>query len=338
MTTPFTAFYPLVQDRVGSVPTPVLFNAVLRSAREFCDISRAWRIWLPAIGCIEGQGSYSIDPTTVVTATDIVAALYVALTGPNIVTRELIGKPFAEIANRVDPWNQTAGLPQYATRDHNALNVYPPPSDLTNTYLGIMNTALYPNPISAAAPVLSIAVAGTGLTETRQYAYTWQPIGGLETAMSPVGTISCPGNSSIGVTVATPAAGVGFDGGTINVYRMINATQNSVWQQVVQIPVGSTGGVDIVTSVMQWALQVRLAIKPDLTATSIDDLFYYQYGEPIADGAAGFLKKQPSVPWSDPLEGNNLLMVMRAKATDVKGNVEREGMVGRGSVRPRRFQ
>jgi hypothetical protein len=50
-------------------------------------------------------------------------------------------------------------------------------------------------------------------------------------------------------------------------------------------------------------LKAKIAVRPTLTATTIDPLFFAEYRMPVAAGAKAALMLMPSKPWSNPALG-----------------------------------
>lgn len=72
-------------------------------------------------------------------------------------------------------------------------------------------------------------------------------------------------------------------------------------------------------------VQVRMAVQPTLTATTISNDIVREYRQCIANGAIAWLMNVPKQPWSDPnmaqqMEQKYLTQVMRAKEAALRGH------------------
>jgi hypothetical protein len=53
------------------------------------------------------------------------------------------------------------------------------------------------------------------------------------------------------------------------------------------------------TEDIDGGLEIRVALRPSMTATTIDDQFYNEWAYPLADGIKSDLMAMPKKPWSD---------------------------------------
>jgi hypothetical protein len=146
------ALFPSLLPRLPSCPYDLVRNAVREAARRFCRDSKVWRVFLPPIPVVDGQGTYALTPEDAnIEVVDVHSV-------KNSAGLPLHPKTLDQLARVLPNWSSAVGSPVwFSVQLPMTLTVHPTP--MNTPALAVLNVRVVQAPTMASGdldPLLTV--------------------------------------------------------------------------------------------------------------------------------------------------------------------------------------